>query len=376
MFMENCKLESGKILVLDNHAKVLEIADTTSVEPSSIEYYEGILCPGFINTHCHLELSHLHNLIPQHTGLLGFLPQVAVQNTATLDQKIEAAANQDEYMKSVGIVAVGDISNEAYTLEIKQKSKLYYHTFVECIAVDASKAQQRYQAQKKIFDLFAASTEAVSMTLHAAYSCCFELFNWIQENDSSGLLYSIHCLETQSESSFYNQENNALRKAMQAYISSDYSIPFNQKTILNNILPLLDNDRKTLLVHNTYLDWEAYNEANAINKNLYYCTCPNANIYIENQLPDYKVWLQNPNIVTIGTDSLASNGRLSIWSEIETLLNQKPDLSIEMLLQWATINGARFLGIDDTLGSFQVGKSPGVNLLTQKNINWNVQVIA
>jgi cytosine/adenosine deaminase-related metal-dependent hydrolase len=32
-------------------------------------------------------------------------------------------------------------------------------------------------------------------------------------------------------------------------------------------------------------------------------------------------------------------------------------------MRWATLNGAKALGFDDTLGSIEVGKTPGLNLL-------------
>jgi|GEM_PF-4572951 len=41
-----------------------------------VETYSGILSPGWINCHCHLELSHLKAVIPEHTGMTGFLLSV------------------------------------------------------------------------------------------------------------------------------------------------------------------------------------------------------------------------------------------------------------------------------------------------------------
>jgi cytosine/adenosine deaminase-related metal-dependent hydrolase len=62
----------------------------------------------------------------------------------------------------------------------------------------------------------------------------------------------------------------------------------------------------------------------------------------------------------LGTDSLASNDGLSIFSEMQCIRNQFPGLDEAKLFRWATLNGARALGISDSFGSFEKGKRPGV----------------
>ena len=71
---------------------------------------------------------------------------------------------------------------------------------------------------------------------------------------------------------------------------------------------------------------------------------------------------QDCNIV-LGTDSLASNDQLSILEEMKTLQKNFPDIALTEMLQWATINGARALQMDDQLGSFEKGKKPGIVLV-------------
>ena len=67
---------SGKmVLVLDQQGIVQDIVEEEQAG-SDIEYHPGILSPGFINCHCHLELSHMKNQIPSGTGLVDFLLNV------------------------------------------------------------------------------------------------------------------------------------------------------------------------------------------------------------------------------------------------------------------------------------------------------------
>jgi cytosine/adenosine deaminase-related metal-dependent hydrolase len=64
--------------------------------------------------------------------------------------------------------------------------------------------------------------------------------------------------------------------------------------------------------------------------------------------------------IVLGTDSLASNRSLSILDEIKTLRKHFPHIPLEEMLSWATINGAKALGMDSFLGSFVKGKKPSV----------------
>ncbi len=67
--------------------------------------------------------------------------------------------------------------------------------------------------------------------------------------------------------------------------------------------------------------------------------------------------------VTLGTDSLASNQRLSILNEMKTLQANFPSISFQTLLEWATINGAKALNLDGKLGSIEKGKKSGLVLI-------------
>jgi len=122
------------IVVADERGTIVDVVDVCGdvSEIEGVEYYSGILCPGFVNTHCHLELSYLKDRIPEHTGLPNFLKQIALLRNSDEEFQLLAARQADHFMWKSGIVAVGDTSNNSLPLEVKEKSKLYYHTFIEC----------------------------------------------------------------------------------------------------------------------------------------------------------------------------------------------------------------------------------------------------
>lgn len=87
-------------------------------------------------------------------------------------------------------------------------------------------------------------------------------------------------------------------------------------------------------------------------------------MYIENTLPNVELFLDFSDKVTLGTDSLASNKGLSILDEMKVLNAHYPEINFEILIRWATINGAKALKMDSEFGTISIGKAPGLNLIT------------
>jgi len=119
------------VILLDDEGAILKLDSRENHEPSSLEIFQGVIVPGFINTHCHLELSHMKGVAPTGTGLLPFL-QTVVNFRDVVEEDIFAAIEKgDREMFEAGIVAVGDISNKTDTAATKEKSAIRYYTFVE-----------------------------------------------------------------------------------------------------------------------------------------------------------------------------------------------------------------------------------------------------
>ena len=125
MFDGHSFLPDGSILVMSDDGIVEDILQNETKH--SAKHLKGLLMPGMINAHCHLELSHLKGLIPEHTGLVDFLLSVnAGRHTCSPEQIDEAIVLAEHQMIQNGIVAVGDISNTNDTLRQKQQQQLQY----------------------------------------------------------------------------------------------------------------------------------------------------------------------------------------------------------------------------------------------------------
>jgi len=234
--------------------------------------------------------------------------------------------------------------------------------------MDPSKAEETIEKGKK---LIAELTTSGSISPHAPYTMSEELLalinNVAEENNS---ILTIHNQESEGENELFLTNSGVMFNAFKEMGINTNLMRKTGENSLQSTLKYLNKAKKIVLVHNTFtskedLDWLQSNRSN-LKSQLYFCTCPNANLFIENKLPDYKLFMEENATITIGTDSLASNWSLSILDELKTISKYYPEIPLQTLLLWATKNGAEFLG-QNQLGSIEKGKRPGLNLL--KNVD-------
>lgn len=358
------------ILEIDDDGTIINLkpGNTSQREEAKVEFYNGILVPGFVNVHAHLELSALHEKIEEKTGLSKFIRQV-VKKRQNYPVDTGLLKTHLALMSSRGTVAIGDISNSVDTIEAKSDSDLFIHTFVEIFSLGNEKEQ--WQRGLDIRNAFTSAGLPASLTPHAPYSVSEKLWHYFNEQtDESGCL-SIHHQESREEQAFISNHSGPLAQAFIRQGIKTNSFPPKAQSSPYLVIPRLPQRSKYLFVHNTFTqpgDLQYIRQQIEADK-LFFALCANANLYIENSLPQTLVRERDTLQLCLGTDSLASNRQLSIWEEIKTLADHFPELSLNEMISWATINGAKALEIDDTYGSFEKGKNPGVVLLEGLDIS-------
>ena len=140
-------LSSNNVLITNEKGKVEKIIDEKDAG-EGVEIFKGIISPGFINAHCHLELSHMKGLIPEKTGLVDFVFKVVTQRHFAEKEILDAIEKAEQEMLNNGIVAVGDICNNDLTLHQKEKQNLYYYNFIETSGWLPGLAQQRFALRR------------------------------------------------------------------------------------------------------------------------------------------------------------------------------------------------------------------------------------
>jgi aminodeoxyfutalosine deaminase len=374
------KIFTGTELLTDQHVLITTsagvVADIVKKEEAGddIQTLKGWLSPGFINCHCHLELSHMRGMIPEKAGLIDFVFAVVTQRHFPEEEIMEAIEKAEAEMINNGIVAVGDICNNLHTLVQKQKNNLAYYNFVEASGWLPGIAPQRFERSKMNYDAF-IQANPTSIVPHAPYSVSENLWQAITPYFGNKVV-SIHNQETSFEDElFLTNTGDFVRMYEMMKIDHSFYQP-SGKSSLQSYFNKLEPATSKILVHNTFTseadiqyvnNYEPQQLQTTNNKpQTYFCLCINANQYIEDALPPIDLLRKHNANLVLGTDSLASNWSLSIWDEIKTIQKNFPAIPLEEILQWATLNGAKALEMDAQFGSFEKGKQPGIILINEE----------
>jgi aminodeoxyfutalosine deaminase len=363
---------TNKVLVTKNNGEIEAIIDDENAG-EDVEIFKGILSPGFINAHCHLELSHMKGLVPEKTGLVDFVYKVVNERHFSEDEILNAIEKAEDEMLANGIVAVGDICNNILTLTQKQKQRLAYYNFIEASGWLPTVSQPRFERALNIYNQFSIQNSKFkiqnSIVPHAPYSVSNELWDLITPYFENKTV-SIHNQETLFEDELFLQGTGDLIRMYELMkIDNTHHQP-SKRSSLQTYFSKLAKAASVILVHNTFTtedDVQFAMSNKSTQQHLSFCICINANQYIENALPPIDMLIKNNCNIVLGTDSIASNRSLNILDEMKTIQKKFPHISLQTLLQWATLNGAKALQMGSSLGNFEKGKKPAIVLL--ENVN-------
>jgi aminodeoxyfutalosine deaminase len=326
--------------VIENIVSINEAGD-------DVQQFIGILSPGFINCHCHLELSHMKGMINEKTGLVDFVFKVVTQRHFPEEEILNAIENAENEMLLNGIVAVGDICNNTLALKQKIKRRIYYHNFIEASGFNPQIATPRFERSLEFFKEHAQyfPVELNSIVPHAPYSVADELWKKIIHFPCNELM-TIHNQETIAENEwFIDKKGDFIDFYKKMNIDTAFFRASGKSSLHSYLLKFLKS-QSLILVHNIHTSEDDLLFAKKTGKNIAWCLCPNANLYIGGQLPAVDLFIKNDCMMVLGTDSLASNHQLSILEEMKTIGRHFPGIGADQLLRWATINGAKALQMD------------------------------
>lgn len=367
-------LPSGTIIGYDEKGRIQGIySNEKELNGSPVKHLEGIVCPGFVNAHCHLELSHLKGKVPEATGLVPFILNIPKFRFDTNEETIRAyLILAAEELVENGTVAVGDIANTNHATALFPHLPFHLQTFVESMGVVPAAASKRLDQSKQLATTYSslnheeAFMARATIVPHAPYSVSQQLLEGIRMESEQATIISVHHQESAAELQFFKDHTGEmlnLYKALGVAVEElDLPIGSSSSYVVGQ-----DKAIKWLLVHNTFTYEEDIDYLKTKQLNVVFCLCPNANWYIERRLPNIPLLQASGYPICLGTDSLASNYSLNIWSEVQRIQEHYPDISLEELLQWATRNGADALGFSERIGTIEKGKLPGINHINLEN---------
>lgn len=324
--------------------------------PDDAKHYAGTLCPGLVNAHCHLELSHLGGTLPLHLGMVAFAMGIMQRRASHgLEERRQAATAAAAAMHAEGVVAIGDICNTDDLAAMPHLGGLQRHSFVEALGVLPQTAAASMQRTAALLAQIETAGGRGSITPHAPYSVSPLLFQEIDAFRPHSLL-SVHNQESAAENEYAMSKTGAFSKLYRFLKIEESELPLHGSSSLVAWLQNIVSPHPLLLVHNTFSSKADLALLLKRSAPTYLCTCPGSNLFIEEALPDYNMWLESGLPICIGTDSIASNTQLSMVYEMNLI---KHLVAEETLISWATANGADALGMPH-LGRLEPGRAPGL----------------
>ena len=349
---------------LDDNGVVLKTGKSEDIS-SEKEYYDGAVVPGFVNAHCHLELSSMRGKFRKGTGMAGFIDQInELRDSTTNEQKLEAISYWMKTLWNRGVSAMADISNCSDTFAEKSTSPIYTRTFLEVFGTepeDCDAVMDGVRELKKTADSFGIDA---APTPHACYTMSPELLTAVSKEGLKSGFLSFHSEETQEEEDMMISGTGAMYENR---VRAGMSVP--PVTGESSLMYFIDRlekahaapfDEHILLVHECCMTEEGTEAVKKVMNHPYVALCPCSNIFIHNALPPVDMIRRSGIKITVGTDSLSSNDDLDMVRELFCLQENFPQIPLGEMIFWATANGADFLGKGDVYGKMLPGMKPGL----------------
>ena len=357
-------IKNGYVEYDTENGEILSVGQCEAGE----QVQSGAIVPGFVNCHCHIELSHLYKKFRKGTGMAGFIDQInELRDWAGAEVKAQLVQEWMDKMWADGVSAMADISNDDSSFKVKKAHNMYTRTFLEVFGSEPEMCEgvmADVTALKQIADEVGIDA---APTPHSCYTMSPQLLSASAAAGLESGWLSYHSQESQEEEDLLLTGTGAMyENRKRAGMSTP---PVTGESSLKYFLTRLaaaanpPYDQHILLVHNVCLQQGDIDAAKAVMNNVYWAICPLSNIFIHNALPPVELMRRNALNITVGTDSLSSNDDLDMVKELFCIHDNFKHVPMNEILTWACLNGAKFLAKEAELGTLTPGKRPGIVLV-------------
>jgi aminodeoxyfutalosine deaminase len=315
----------------------------------------GVLMPGLVNAHCHLELSHLAGQLEDAKGFVPWVEAlVAARAEAPLDAVEAAAAEAIRALIASGTVAVGDVSNSLAHLSMLSQSGLTAAVvFYELLSWDPAKADAVLQfAQARALELAEDLPGYVQVRLaaHAPHSVSAPLLRALARRGGPA---AIHLAESPAESAFLADGDGEWAAFLERRGLGHVTFTPPRQSPVAYLDTLGALHPKLVAAHCAQVD--DADIAVLAERGVAVVVCPRSNRRLGVGLPPVSAMLLAGVALSLGTDSLASTDSLDLMEDVAMLHREFPEIDPGQLVRMATLGGARALGLSD-LGTIEPGK--------------------
>jgi cytosine/adenosine deaminase-related metal-dependent hydrolase len=325
------------------------------------------ILPGLVNAHTHLEFSD----VPQPLGAPGmampdWIRQV-IEYRRTAQRAPDAVERGIRESIRAGTTTLGEIAQPGWRSECLGDAPLDAVVFLELLALAPERVDAKLdEARQHLATSPVTGTEtrklAAGLSPHAPYTVHPELLRQavaLAQQHRAPLAF--HLAESREELELLRSASGPFRELFdERGFWVERAIPRGTRPL--EYLKQLSDAPRTLIVHGNYLDEEELDflAAHADRMSLVYC--PRTHAYFGHSEHPWRRLLARGVTVALGTDSRASNPDLSLLAELR-FVAQRATVDPAVMLDMATLAGARALGLDHTSGSIRPGKLANLTLL-------------
>jgi cytosine/adenosine deaminase-related metal-dependent hydrolase len=333
------------------------VADARDVDLGNVA-----ILPGLVNAHTHLELSYLRGRVPRAESFVAWIRSVMTFRRSSPDPKapevLDGVAEGIAEAIRCGTAAVGDITNTLVTFQPLTDSALAGVVFYELIGFNPPDPVATVERARAAIRGCAATTRVrASLAAHAPYSVAPSVLRLVAEAiDRDGLpACSVHLAESAEEVEFIRTGEGPWRQLLEDFGAWN---PAWVAPGASAVTYLADHGflgPRVMAVHGVQMT--AGDLARLVAHQTILVTCPRSNAYTGAGTPPIEQFYRSGVAVAVGTDSLASTPDLNLFSELAAMRALAPAVPASRLLESATRQGARALGLDGQYGTIEPGKS-------------------
>lgn len=352
-------------VVVDGSGVVVEIGPATSVLPQyaglPVERVRGVVFPGLVNAHTHLELSSMRGKVPGGHGFVQWVDRLITTRSETLaDEDSEAIERGIDEIARSATVAVGDITNSLGAVMPLARRGIGGCVFHEVLGLDRAVVLRRIDGLRAELEERVPKWPGADLTYtpapHTLYTLHPDAARALLESaDPRGLRTSLHLAEHAAERRAVEHGDGPVPEWYERRFKQRPEWPkrplFDLAAAVGALRP------NVVLVHLADARPDELSKVAASGAPV--VLCPRSNLYIEGRLPPLLAVREAGIEAALGTDSLASNTSLDVLAEARALADRFPNVPKWELVKMATWNGARALGRDD-LGRLARGGRPGI----------------
>jgi cytosine/adenosine deaminase-related metal-dependent hydrolase len=322
-----------------------------------IDHGEGVLMPMPVNAHTHLELGALAGAVPCDQGFLPWVQQLLAKRQALETRAIEEGIHSGiRALWASGCGVIGEIASLDVSWPWLAASPMAGVYFREHLG-----SAVRYEPEK----VDARGRMPQSLAGHAPHTTAPRLLSALKQTTrQAGLPFSLHLAESVEEMEFL-RTGRGIWADFLASRDIDFAMWERPRDSLAGWLDQLALlDERTLAVHCLHCDQSDFERLQQ--KGASVCVCVRSNRNLHGRMPDMAAIQASGVNVCLGTDSLASTASLSIFDEMQAVAEAYPFLRPHQILEMATDNGARALGLETHYGGLSPGRQAAMAYIPVK----------